>query len=1117
MSDTGVDVPSGIGSDRDGQPGRDANDAEAIPTTPSAPTPSDPSSLKPAARDIIADYEDPNAVPLLGTLSEKLLLTKVWRKAPDGTPTKVEPDHAARFRHRPFLMKPSGVRALAEFIRLYASFKNRAIIRGALTRPHAATKHVKRRTKYTDGNPNAPEGSPARRAIPPYFRSAPNGRSWVLLDVDDLRVPAGLDPQHDPKAAMEYVLSKLPACFHDCTCFFQWSGSMGVGLTAWKTLKAHVWFWLKEPIRDDDLKAWADSLPPNSHVDKHLFNPVQIHYTAHPEILDGLEDPFGPNSGRARETLIEKASDEVDLRPVVMKVVFAKQIAKKSTVRAQPTAHASSAAPPSTVALGAPPNGTHVAAVSTAEFLANGVAEGSRNVTLFAAACDLAGREIPRAEAEAQLLNGAARCTPPMDVAEANRTIDSAYSAPRSPSRSSSAGDRGGETATANLESASKSEFGTEIWFAEMFLDKHAPMLRWVEAWGLWLYWDADAGCWRQDDSLFVRHLAVEFATRELRKIIQDRSERVRAAEEAVSDSESKSDDDGESDEDRNALQKFQSLRGVSNALDFAKADRRVAANVGQWDADPWSLCVANGTVDLRTEQLRVSNPADYITKRSPVGFDPKSEAPTFHAFLNRVQPDKDVRGFLQRLCGYGATGSARDHVLPIFYGTGANGKTTFVEAMRACLGDHFVTAPPTLLMEQKGERHPTELAMLHGKRMVVASETPAGGKLNEQLVKSLTGGDRIIARRMRENYWSFDPTHTLIVQTNHKPKITGVDEGIWRRIRLVPWEVTIPPHERDSTLVEKLQAEAAGILAWIVRGAAEYCASGLAAPRSVLAATTEYRTAEDTLADFLTECLVHAPGEFLPSKKIHERYARWSEDAGIPESRRLSLRSLSDRLLERGYVAHRKHSARGFLGVRARAQDESGVDDAGSTADRDGFGLVPAAHAVTQLTQCDAASSSTSHSQLATESMVADAHDSVTRDSPVIPIHTRPRTHTRMEDEPQIVVTASSESRASDRSAVQSATEPPVGTDDTTHGPHLGMTAATDSDTRSHALRREGRTEPCYECHGTRFARLRDPETGPWVCQVCSPAPDPESGRWEFVIDGGTAASNEYNDEVAR
>lgn len=255
---------------------------------------------------------------------------------------------------------------------------------------------------------------------------------------------------------------------------------------------------------------------------------------------------------------------------------------------------------------------------------------------------------------------------------------------------------------------------------------------------------------------------------------------------------------------------------------------------------------------------------------------------------------------FLQRSVGYSLTGDVGEQVLFFLHGSGANGKSTFINAIFDTLGgDYAVQSAPDLLVQKSGERHPTEVADLQGKRLVASIEVEDGRRMAEGLVKQLTGGDLLKARHMREDFFQFKPTHKLYLVANHKPAVRGTDYAIWRRIRMIPFEVQIPDGERDARLPEKLRAEAPGILAWAVRGCLAWQRTGLAAPVEVTAATEAYRLESDSLGAFLAECTVRVADARTKAKTLYDAYAKWAAAGNLPP---LNLMRFGNAMTERGF-----------------------------------------------------------------------------------------------------------------------------------------------------------------------------------------------------------------------
>lgn len=367
-----------------------------------------------------------------------------------------------------------------------------------------------------------------------------------------------------------------------------------------------------------------------------------------------------------------------------------------------------------------------------------------------------------------------------------------------------------------------------------------------------------------------------------------------------------------------------QSAGGLGAMATVASTEPGIPVLVADLDANPWLLTVANGTIDLRTGQLQAADRADLITKASPVAWAPDAACPTWERFLEQILPCPALRAFVQRSCGYALTGDVSEQVLIINHGPGSNGKSTFQETMRAVLGEHAKPAAPKLLLSQKHDEHPTAIADLHGRRLVLSHEVGDGLHLDEALVKELTGGDQLKARYMRQDYWDFAPTFKLWLACNHKPKIRGTDNGIWRRIRLVPFEVTIPDGEQDKHLLDKLRAELPGILAWAVDGGQAWQREGLNPPPVVIDATAAYRLASDLVAQFIDECCVEGDLYQVRSTALYEEYKGWCGANGLDFP--LSQKALAKQLDEKGYDRAENRSKQSIwigLGLLARGDEQ--------------------------------------------------------------------------------------------------------------------------------------------------------------------------------------------------
>ena len=341
-------------------------------------------------------------------------------------------------------------------------------------------------------------------------------------------------------------------------------------------------------------------------------------------------------------------------------------------------------------------------------------------------------------------------------------------------------------------------EPSTDLGYARRLVKVYGGRLRYVPAWRRWLIWDGRR--WAHD------------STGQAARWMKAVARRLTADALAIEDGK---------DERRglSAARRGESSRAIAGALTLASTEAELAVSPDDLDADPFLLNCANATLDLRTGELHDHDPADMLTKMTGAAFDPEAAGPEFAKFLGRVQPQDEMRAYLGRLLGHALEGRVVEHVLGIFHGIGRNGKGTLIGAVVSALGDYADAADPELLTARTFDAHPTSTADLFGLRLAILHETDKGRRLAEATVKRLTGGDRLKARRMREDFWSFDPSHTFVMLTNHKPLVSGTDEAIWARLRLVPWDVVIPAEERDLGLADKLAAELDAVLAFLVTG----------------------------------------------------------------------------------------------------------------------------------------------------------------------------------------------------------------------------------------------------------------------------------------------------------
>jgi putative DNA primase/helicase len=401
---------------------------------------------------------------------------------------------------------------------------------------------------------------------------------------------------------------------------------------------------------------------------------------------------------------------------------------------------------------------------------------------------------------------------------------------------------------------------------AERFLDEHGDGVRYSPELGRWLVWN---GAWWAEDRLEAVHDLARQTIDNLRAWV------------------------GESADDATFKRRTKHYTESTRAgrrdgmLSLARSDRSIVVGVDQLDQHPHLLACSNGTVDLTTGELRPAAQRDLITRGVNVDYIPEATSVEWTRFLMRIFDDNaETVSYSKRLLGYSITGEVGEHLLPILHGPGANGKTSLITATTELLGEHAAVAPEGLLVETKHEQHPERLAALRGRRLVVSSELEHRAVLAESLVKSITGGDRISARFMYGQRFSFMPSHTIILVTNHAPRVHGTDEAIWRRLRLVPFTVTIPAAERVRDYGRVLaERHGEAILAWLVAGAGEWYQHGLGEAQQVVQATFDYRQREDMFQQFLDDRTITVTGR-TKVKDLQVVWREWAKAAGTSVGR---------------------------------------------------------------------------------------------------------------------------------------------------------------------------------------------------------------------------------------
>jgi putative DNA primase/helicase len=534
-------------------------------------------------------------------------------------------------------------------------------------------------------------------------------------------------------------------------------------------------------------------------------------------------------------------------------------------------------------------------------YLRTGKVGPERRPAIFRIACDMKASGWPLACANEAIMSRAHLIEPPLsdaDIDDLERQIGNAYSQERVPGYTATPSDKAAQavvvSATADEAHSggldlSRPHTMTDIGAARRLARTMRGRVAYIRERGTWAAWD---GCRWVDNS---EHVAIQYAKRQHDELWREL---------------------GEIDErDRKAAAKYVLESGHNSRVSACVMQSRTepGINVSQSDFDthPMLLNIRNGVLDLRSGNVLPHNPKYMITQLAAVEYQPDATSPLWERFIADVtQGNPELIEFLQQACGLALTGDVSDEVLICHQGGGCNGKSTFLEALAAMLGDYAATAPPGLFTARRSETHPTELAYLHGKRLVTAIEQEANRALRESLVKTLTGGDTITCRRMREDFWQMKPTWHLHIAYNSAPRLTGTDDGIRRRLRVVPWEASFKGSP-DLTIKERLlgEGERAGILNWCLDGLRRrLAAERLYSPEAVMIATTDYIDDEDLIGRFLADRTEQDTGPGIELRTLLQALRRYLEADGTP-------RYIVDTFT--GNTVARELSRRGYRKVR--------------------------------------------------------------------------------------------------------------------------------------------------------------------------------------------------------
>jgi len=442
----------------------------------------------------------------------------------------------------------------------------------------------------------------------------------------------------------------------------------------------------------------------------------------------------------------------------------------------------------------------------------------------------------------------------------------------------------------------SSEQHQTDLGNARKLVEQFGYKMKYCHPWKKWLVWDEKR--WRVDDTGAVLRIAKDTLSIIFREAgqIQDEESRRTAV--------------------RHALASERSER-INAMLKLAQSEPGIPILPKEMDANPYLLNVQNGTIDLKKRELRPHGREDLITKVVPIEYDKEAKCPRWDRFLDQIlAKKKELKDYLKCVIGYCLTGDASLHDLYFLHGEGANGKSVFLSIVSALLGPYACRAMADILMSSKYDRHSTEVAALAGSRIAICSEVEVGRKWSVQRIKELTGETEITARRMREDPWTFQKTFKIVIAGNHKPIVDDTTHSFWRRLKLIPFTVTIPKGEQNPKLIEKLKLELPGILNWAIDGLRLFLENGLQTPEIVSKAVNSYQDESDHMGEFISEVCSTGEGYKVQSSVLYNKYSKWTEGN---DGTKLSIKRFKKQLIRRGFSFKHTNVGNIYQGLKIR------------------------------------------------------------------------------------------------------------------------------------------------------------------------------------------------------
>jgi putative DNA primase/helicase len=438
----------------------------------------------------------------------------------------------------------------------------------------------------------------------------------------------------------------------------------------------------------------------------------------------------------------------------------------------------------------------------------------------------------------------------------------------------------------------------TDTTNAYRLFQEHGRDIRYNAPWKKWIVWNGKR--WELDDGYLIHDRGLQMIRGIYAELLKTSDYRDRL------------------DIEKHAMQ-TESARRRKAFVEAASWIPELNVKTDNLDNDPWLLTVRNGTIDLRTGEIREQRPEDLITKIANVDYDRNADCPEWKKFVMEIMNyNTDLIRFIQVAAGWAITGDTSEQTMFILFGSGANGKSTFLNTIMNLLGDYAIATPTETFMKKNGDQITNDIARLRGTRFVTTTEAEQGKRLSEPLIKQITGNDRMTARFLYGEYFNFVPTFKIWMATNHKPVIKGTDYGIWRRIKLVPFITRIAEERQDKHLEQKLMREGPGILNWLLEGARRWCDAGLRTPNIIINATDEYRAEMDVIGNFIRERCIQGAGCSIRARELFKCYQDW---CGENNEHACSERFLGLRLKELGLEQKRFGDGRYWQGIMIKAQ----------------------------------------------------------------------------------------------------------------------------------------------------------------------------------------------------